>query len=104
MNGVTIKITKACFVTSIISAENLRNSKFCEARDCNGFPVHLKRLFFKYVFLSHRHFCTKKRGSTGLLISPLARPGRNQATFPAFYETWRSLPPSQESTTCPYPS
>jgi len=34
----------------------------------------------------------------------LARPGRNQATFPHFMELGGSLPHSQVSTTCPYPS
>jgi len=34
----------------------------------------------------------------------LARPGRKQATFPAFYELESSLPHLQEPTTCPYPS
>ena len=34
----------------------------------------------------------------------LARPGRGQATFPTFYGTGFSLPHSQQSTTCPYPS
>jgi len=34
----------------------------------------------------------------------LARPGMKQATFPYFMEIGGSLPHSQQSTTCPYPS
>ena len=41
---------------------------------------------------------------TGVLISPYAGQERNKLHSPQFMELGVSLPHSQESTTCPYPS
>ena len=62
--------------------------------------VNIHAVLFIFEWVLYVYVCILYSGAD----KSLARPGRKQATFPAFYGTWRFITTFTKSTTCPYPS